>query len=459
MIRRIAMTSAVLIGLGTLDGGSVVLCHAGDDPKPSPSVAERYREILAEYDAQQKAVSEAAERAKTEAEQMKAYETIAPDDAAFSRRMVDLAASSPKDLTSRDALIWVINKTYRLDIRDYGDEVGRAVRLLVDHFANDPEAVRVGLELNNSFSRQRDALMEGMYANAEGREAKGLARIALAAYLQQKTEYAQAAKQGKMENKSMTYDAFDDNGKPIKKTYVWPNEMQGYIAGLRMIDPDTLRKHAEALYEEVLSDYGDIPYITSRHRYLETVLKQPVPMWNYKPMTPEEISKVRAMVERRKTLAEVAVGNLDEMHHVKEGQAAPEIEGKDLDGRPMKLSDFRGKVVVLVFWGSWCGPCMREVPHERQLAEKYRDKPFAILGVNCREEAEVAKKTVEREKMSWPQWHDGKNDGGPIVEKYHIRRYPTLFVIDAKGVIRRKDVIEEALDKAVEDLLKDTPGK
>ena len=105
----------------------------------------------------------------------------------------------------------------------------------------------------------------------------------------------------------------------------------------------------------------------------------------------------------------------------------------------MKLSDYRGKVVVLVFWGSWCGPCMREVPHERELAEKYKGRPFTLLGVNCSEKVVAAKKTMESEKMTWPQWHDGEEPGGPIVEKFHVRGYPTIFVIDGKGIIRNKN--------------------
>ncbi|MHC5540420.1 hypothetical protein ACYOEI_19540, partial [Singulisphaera rosea] len=119
MFRRIVMTSAVLVGLGSLANGPVGLCRAVDDSKPS--VAERYRAIVDEYEAKKKAAAEASGRAKTEAEQRKAYETMSPDDAAFSRRMVDLAASSPKEPASRDALIWVINKVYRLDVGDYGD--------------------------------------------------------------------------------------------------------------------------------------------------------------------------------------------------------------------------------------------------------------------------------------------------------------------------------------------------
>lgn len=450
MIRSVALTSAIL-------GSLLTFCHAADDPKNSASVAERYREIVAEYESKKKDASVASNRANSDAEQLRIYEAMMPDDSAFSRRMVDLAASSPKDPASRDALIWVIHKPYRLDVGEYGDQVGRAVRLLVDEFADDPEAARLGLGLDNSFSRHRDALMEGMYANAEGRETKGLSRLAFARYLQQKAAYAQIVRK-KAGKESMTYNAIDDDGQPIKKTHIWPNEIQGYIAGLRMVDPDTLRKHAEALYGEVRSDYGDIPYTTLHHRDLEAVLKSTVPMWNDKPMTAEDISKVRSVVEKKKTLAQVADANLDELHQVNEGQVAPEIEGKDLEGKPMRLSDFRGKVIVLVFWGSWCGPCLREVPFERELAEKYRGKPFAILGVNCSEKLDAARKAVEREGMTWPHWHDGEDDRGPIVEKYHVRTYPTTLVIDAKGVIRRKNILGAELDKAVDDLMKNKPG-
>ena len=155
------------------------------------------------------------------------------------------------------------------------------------------------LSLHNTFSHHRDALMEGMFANAGGREAKGLARMALARYMQKKADFAQSVKR-EPEKPSTLVDDFDNDGKPIKTTYIWPKEIQGYVAGLRMIDPDSLRKHAESLYEGVITDYGDIPYITSHQRYLETLLKDPVPMWNYRPMTSEEIAKCRAMVEKTK---------------------------------------------------------------------------------------------------------------------------------------------------------------
>jgi thiol-disulfide isomerase/thioredoxin len=116
--------------------------------------------------------------------------------------------------------------------------------------------------------------------------------------------------------------------------------------------------------------------------------------------------------------------------------------------------------VVLVFWGSWCGPCMREVPNERALAERLKDEPFALLGVNCDDDKQAAINAIKSERMTWPNWHDGAPGAGPIAKRYHVRGYPSVFVIDAQGIIRQHTpMLGEALDKAVEDLIKDAkPG-
>ncbi len=465
MSKGLVMTAAVLIGLGCLGGGAAVFgrgepqapAAAKDEPKSKadkPSVADQYRKILAEFEAEQKKLAEAVEAAKSEFEGWKLYGTMSPDDAAYSRRMVDLALAHPKDPASRDALVWVLNKTYRSDIGDYGDQFARAVTALVNNFADDPEAVRVALSLDNVLSRHRDALMDGLYVGAQCREAKGLARLRLAQYLQKKLLIARGS-QTVMDRHEIHFETYDDTGKMVKKSITPSNDEEGYRVGLRLIEPDAIRREAERLFEEVSSDYGDVPYVNTHMRKLQAMLKEPVPMHNNKPLTAEEIKQVEAMVNRKITLAQIAKGHLDEMRNITAGKPAPEIDGKDIDGKPLKLSDYRGKVVALVFWGSWCGPCMREVPHERELVEKYKGRPFAILGVNCREKADSAKKTMESEKMTWPQWHDGDGDGGPIVERFHVRHYPTTFVIDAKGIIRFTDAIGEGLDQAVEKLMKE----
>jgi thiol-disulfide isomerase/thioredoxin len=144
---------------------------------------------------------------------------------------------------------------------------------------------------------------------------------------------------------------------------------------------------------------------------------------------------------------------LDNLPNLKVGGIAPEITGTDLDGKSLKLSDYRGKVVVVVFWGSWCGPCMAMVPNEKELWERHKDKPFALFGVNCGDTLEVAKKTATEKGIAWPSWYSGEETRGDIAIEYDVQQWPTVYVIDAKGVIRFIDAREKELEKAVESLL------
>lgn len=138
--------------------------------------------------------------------------------------------------------------------------------------------------------------------------------------------------------------------------------------------------------------------------------------------------------------------------NLKIGRPAPPITGEALDGRPMSLADYRGQVVLLVFWGSWCGPCMRMVPHERELAERFHGKAFAIVGVNCGDVQEDAKATIARERMTWRCWWDGEETRGPIETDYDVSHWPRVFVIDAEGIIRSIDPEAEELGRTIERL-------
>ncbi len=152
-------------------------------------------------------------------------------------------------------------------------------------------------------------------------------------------------------------------------------------------------------------------------------------------------------------LATHELKRLDNLPNLKVGGIAPEIDANDLDGKRLKLSDYRGKVVMVVFWGSWCGPCMRMVPQEKELWKRHQGKPFVLLGVNCGDELKVAKKTVGDKEMSWPSWYDGEETRGPIEIDYDVPHWPRIFVIDAKGIIRYIDAHGKELDAAVEKLL------
>ena len=138
-------------------------------------------------------------------------------------------------------------------------------------------------------------------------------------------------------------------------------------------------------------------------------------------------------------------------------QAADEIEGEDSQGKRFKLSDYRGKVVVLKFWASWCAPCMATMPHAQELVKKMEGKPFAYLGVNFDKSKKDLKEVEESLKLSWRSWWDGYD--GPIGKAWPIHGVPAIYILDGNGVIRFKNVQGQAMDEAVEQLLAELAQK
>lgn len=139
--------------------------------------------------------------------------------------------------------------------------------------------------------------------------------------------------------------------------------------------------------------------------------------------------------------------------HLTFGKGVPEIRGEDVDGERMALSDHRGKVVVLNFWGTGCLPCRAMFPHERSLVRRLAGTPFVLLGiVNDVDRAKV-KKMVKDEGLTWRSWWDGEDIGYPIMTSWQVRCWPTIYVLDHRGAIRYRDIRGDDLDFAVDALL------
>jgi thiol-disulfide isomerase/thioredoxin len=196
-------------------------------------------------------------------------------------------------------------------------------------------------------------------------------------------------------------------------------------------ETDRLAQEAEKSFEAVVKEYGDCP--------------------NLRSMGARPASA---------TLADEAKTELYELRHLRIGKPAPEVEGRDLDGAAFKLGDCRGKVTLLVFWASWCGPCMGDVPHERELVEQFKGRPFVLVGVNGDGKLGDAKKAVETAKINWRSfWNGDEGPGGPIAVSWNVRGWPTVYVIDHKGIIRHKSLrgtrLDEPLGKLVAEAEKD----
>lgn len=117
------------------------------------------------------------------------------------------------------------------------------------------------------------------------------------------------------------------------------------------------------------------------------------------------------------------------------GAPAPVTVGVDLDGRPISLADFRGKAVLVSFWATWCYPCMKAIPHEKALLERFGPEQFAIVGVNADEDPGVAREAVAEHGIPWRSFRGGRGDGTSIADDWHVAGYPTLYLLDAEGVI------------------------
>lgn len=138
---------------------------------------------------------------------------------------------------------------------------------------------------------------------------------------------------------------------------------------------------------------------------------------------------------------------------IKVGEVAPDFNATTIDGKPIKLSDYKGKVVLLDFWATWCGPCLMELPNVKKVYEAHKDKGFEIIGISADEDVADLKKLVEQENIQWPQIFDGGDKGGAIQEQYGVMKYPTTILLDKEGKINTIDASGDELGDAVEKLV------
>jgi hypothetical protein len=97
-------------------------------------------------------------------------------------------------------------------------------------------------------------------------------------------------------------------------------------------------------------------------------------------------------------------------------------------------------------------------PHERSLVKRLEGKPFVLLGVNSDANREKLKETLKEENITWRSWWDGGSTTGPIASKWNVMGWPTIYVIDHRGIIRAKQLRGTALDKIVDELVAEATG-
>lgn len=126
---------------------------------------------------------------------------------------------------------------------------------------------------------------------------------------------------------------------------------------------------------------------------------------------------------------------LFELEHLQDGCSAPDFDASDETGKRFKLSDYRGKVVLLDFWGFWCGPCQQILPSLKRIANRFKAEPFAILGIDSDGDLPRFQRMLKERDISWRQAFEGMYYG-PIAVSWNVRGWPTVYLVDANGKIR-----------------------
>ncbi len=310
--------------------------------------------------------------------------TLKQETAAYAP-FVELARAEPGSPVAIDALTWVVthvrdiaaaDPAMELLLRDYG----KSERLL--------PAVR-GLDRFIDTTLAMIRLLRALQDNPD-RPTRTQARLTLDRSLSKRKKYFEI-KHTKLDL-TMTADPVLRDRIEKRGGVNWPEEE----SAAAQVD---LGKEAERCFEQVISEFADFS-----------------------------------------DLVDVARRELFELRHLSLGCQAPEIVGRDVDGKTFKLSDYRGKVVILYFWNQGCGPCLGSFPSFRNYVKQFEGKPFALLGINYGDKVSDLLPVRDRGDITWRFWCDGAGDSGPIAAAWNIWKFPTMYVIDAQGLIRYRDL-------------------
>jgi len=152
--------------------------------------------------------------------------------------------------------------------------------------------------------------------------------------------------------------------------------------------------------------------------------------------------------------SKVATINIEKFQLIRVGDEAPAFTGKTLGGEDLKLEDFRGKVVLLDFWATWCTPCVAELPNVKSILEEHSaDGKFAVIGVSLDSDRKMVERFV-KSRAPWAHIVGGPAEENPIAKKYFVEGIPAVFLIDHEGKVVAKDLRGSELRRAVRKQVK-----
>ena len=118
------------------------------------------------------------------------------------------------------------------------------------------------------------------------------------------------------------------------------------------------------------------------------------------------------------------------------GKPFPELKFKSSDGREIDVAQLKGKVVLLDFWATWCGPCCRAMPEVKEAYHTYKERGFEVIGINLDQDLAAMNSYTQKEGLPWPQYFDGKGWENEVAKRFHVKSIPRFLILDREGVVR-----------------------
>jgi peroxiredoxin len=241
----------------------------------------------------------------------------------------------------------------------------------------------------------------------------------------------------------------------------WDPSANGVAAGCALSLSQWLLASKDAAAQQKVLD--DLAVVAKDHAEDEEVLATLGVMTNLGPAS-EEMSKKVVAVIRTNLKGPGAKGLLAQIEGEQEQKAMVGkplvIEGRTSTDGKFSSAEYKGKVVLLDFWATWCGPCIAELPNVKKAYADFHDQGFEIVGLSCDSGDDVLNKFTKDKEMPWVQLREtsqsARDNWHPLAKKYHVDGIPQMFLIDREGVLRYVDARED-LAKKVAKLIAETP--